>query len=103
MHRALTPEEIEIGRILHLEIRNPKSQIGLLKLRRSNPIFRISIFEMQDSSNFEMSVEGHTYRPLVSPDGTKIFYLVRRAVVTKENFRKLPMNEVDLTTEAQLH
>jgi hypothetical protein len=47
-------EKFEIGRFLHLKSRNPKSQIGLsCSGAPSNLKFRISGFEMQDSSDFE--------------------------------------------------
>jgi hypothetical protein len=47
---------LEIGRFLHLKSRNPKSQIGLRGLAdqaESNLRFRISGFEILESSNFK--------------------------------------------------
>jgi hypothetical protein len=52
-----TNQEFEIGRILHLKSRNPKFRIELALARlgaKSNLIFRISGFEMQDSSDFKI-------------------------------------------------
>jgi hypothetical protein len=57
---AITRRSFEIGRILHLKSRNPKSQTGLLDpaVPQTQGTFnlqsRISGFEMQDSSNFEI-------------------------------------------------
>jgi Tol biopolymer transport system component len=43
-----------------------------------------------------LSVEGYAYRPLVSPDGTRVFYLVRRAA--KDSFWIGELWSTDLTS-----